>query len=54
MQFVAPHDDLEQLFGGVRGELSHAKVVDDEQGDVPQHLHALLAIAVEDSIGTFL
>src|SRR5260221_9436098 len=44
---VASHDELEQIFGGGGGELLHAEVVDDEQGNGREELDVLLSRAVE-------
>ncbi len=48
--FIAPHDHLEEVFGGGVRELAHAEVVDDEQGDRRQLDEEGLAGAVERGV----
>ena len=47
---IAAHDDLEQVLGGVRRELAHTEIVDDEQGHRGELVHVLLASLVEDGV----
>ena len=48
---VAAHDQLEQVLGGGVGQLAHAEVVDDEQGDAGQLVQKGLAGVGERGLG---
>ena len=48
---VAAHDQLEQILGGGVGQLAHAEVVDDEQGDAGQLVEKGLAGVGERGLG---
>ena len=50
---VAPHDQLEEIFGGGVGELAHAEVVDDQERDGRQFREVVLARAGERGLGEF-
>ena len=48
---VAAHDQLEEVLGGGVGQLAHAEVVDDEQGDAGQLVEKGLAGVGERGLG---
>ena len=48
---VASHDELEEVLGGGVGQLAHAEVVDDEQGDAGQLGEVGLAGVGEGGLG---
>ena len=48
---VAAHDELEEVLGGGVGQLPHAEVVDDEQGDAGQLGEVGLAGVGEGGLG---
>ena len=51
---VASHDEFEQVLGGGVGQLSHAEVVDDEQGHAGQLGQVGLAGVGEGGLGELL
>ena len=51
--FVAPHHDLQQIFGSCLRQLSHAEVIDDQQRHAGDRFHILLACALLGGFGDF-
>src|SRR5271156_4246622 len=43
--FVAPHNDLEQILGGIGGQFTHPEVVDDEQRNLAERRDRGAALA---------
>ena len=52
--FVAPHNNLQEFFGGGQGQLAHAEVIDDEQRHGDQGLREAFALAVEGCFGEII
>ena len=51
---IAPHDDLEEVFGGGGWELAHTEIIDDEQRYGGEELHVLFTSAIDGGFGDFL
>src|SRR5438552_3424240 len=51
---VATHDELEEVLGGGGREFPHAEVVDDEQRDAGELVHAVAARAVDAGLGELI
>ena len=51
---VAPHDDLQQIFGRGQRQFAHPEIVEDEQRQRNYPLHIFPARAIESSVGEFV
>jgi hypothetical protein len=51
---VATHDQLKQVLASGGWELSHAKVIDDEEGWRSQDGHRFLATSCDGGVGELL
>ena len=51
---VAPHDDLQQLFGCGQGQLAHSEVMENQKGHGHQGVQILFTSAIQGCLREFI